>query len=51
VRQQPRPANPANPARPRPVLTRTEPSRRPIGDRLGELLDTLPIPRFLQRNP
>jgi chromosome partitioning protein len=46
------PARPAAPpARPRPVLTRTEPSRPALSARLEKLLDTLPIPRFLQRNP
>jgi chromosome partitioning protein len=45
-----RPA-PAAPARPRPAITRTEPARPGISTRIGQLLDTLPIPRFLQRNP
>ena len=37
--------------RPRPAAVRPEPARPAIGERLGQLLDTLPIPRFLQRNP
>ena len=52
TRPAPRPPSPA----PQPVVARPEPVRpaiaRPaIGERLGQLLDTLPIPRFLQRNP
>lgn len=49
--QKPRPAQPATPVRPQPVLTRAQPARPALGTRLGQLLDTLPIPRFLQRNP
>jgi chromosome partitioning protein len=48
--QKARPAQPA-PLRPKPVLTRAQPSRPALGTRIGQLLDTLPIPRFLQRNP
>jgi chromosome partitioning protein len=51
VRQTPRPAPVSAPVRPRPVLARAEPARPAIGTRIGQLLDTLPIPRFLQRNP
>jgi chromosome partitioning protein len=43
-------ATAAKPASPAPVLARTEPACAGIGTRLGQLLDTLPIPRFLQRN-
>jgi len=39
-----------HPARPKPVLSRVEPARPAIGSRIGQLLDALPIPRFLQRN-
>lgn len=39
------------PPRPKPVLQRVEPKRPALGSRIGQLLDTLPIPRFLQRNP
>jgi chromosome partitioning protein len=49
--QGPRPPAPPHPARPRPIVTRAEPARPALGTRLGQLLDTLPIPRFLQRNP
>ena len=49
-RQNTRPPAPSQPVRSRPVLARAEPSRPAIGARLGQLLDTLPIPRFLQRN-
>lgn len=49
--QKPRPAQPATPVRPQPVLTRAQPARPALGTRIGQLLDTLPIPRFLQRNP
>ncbi len=38
------------PARPRAAITRTEAARPALGTRLGQLLDTLPLPRFLQRN-
>jgi len=50
TRQDSRPAQPANPVRPKPVLPRVQPERPAIGARLGQFLDTLPIPRFLQRN-
>jgi len=51
TRPTPRPHPPVPQARPRPVAVRPEPARPAIGERLGQLLDTLPIPRFLQRNP
>jgi chromosome partitioning protein len=41
----------APPVRPKSVLSRVQPARPAIGSRIGQLLDTLPIPRFLQRNP
>jgi chromosome partitioning protein len=49
TRPAPRPPSPA--PQPRPVVARPEPARPAIGERLGQLLVTLPIPRFLQRNP
>jgi chromosome partitioning protein len=51
ARQNTGPAKVLQPVRPKPVLTRAEPQRPAIGARIGQLLDTLPIPRFLQRNP
>ena len=51
ARPNPDPAKAQQPVRAKPVLTRAEPKPPAIGTRIGQLLDTLPIPRFLQRNP
>jgi len=51
ARPNPDPAKVPQPVRAKPVLTRAEPKPPAIGTRIGQLLDTLPIPRFLQRNP
>jgi len=50
TRQDVRPTQAVSPARPTQVVTRAQPARPAIGARLGQFLDTLPIPRFLQRN-
>jgi chromosome partitioning protein len=50
TRQDVRPTEAVTPMRPKQVVTRAQPARPAIGARIGQFLDTLPIPRFLQRN-
>lgn len=51
VKAPPRPVEPPAHVRPRPVLERVETKNPALGARIGQLLDTLQIPRFLQRTP